>query len=210
MAQIYRDDLKRNWTLTGVRIFQDERDNNNMETSNSSITPGIIYMEQEKKYEEPICNRENNKKAIDVDRIKLYVYKEIEQAKEKEFQKRSRRIPKTQNIKNKRKTEETIRRFAEAKAMAILPRKEHSVYNEILRAINSNRDCRLLQQIKYIATNSKSELGVFRFKDFEQIIDKNVGNIKIGDVPLRCVSSLETKPNEMETELSISVLLRKF
>ena len=47
MAQIYRDDLKRNWTLTGVRIFQDERDNNNMETSNSSITPRIIYMEQE-------------------------------------------------------------------------------------------------------------------------------------------------------------------
>lgn len=47
MAQIYRDDLKRNWTLTEVRIFQDERDNNNMETSNSSITPRIIYMEQE-------------------------------------------------------------------------------------------------------------------------------------------------------------------
>lgn len=62
--------------------------------------------------------------------------------------------------------------------MAILPRKEHSVYNEILRAINSNRDCRFLQQIKYIATNSKSELGVFCFKDFERIIDKNVGNIK--------------------------------
>lgn len=34
--------------------------------------------------------------------------------------------------------------------------------------------------------------------------------IRIGDVPLRCVSSLETKRNEMETELSISVLLRKF
>lgn len=37
----------------------------------------LIYLKKilQKKYEEPICNRENNKKAIDVDRIKLYVYK---------------------------------------------------------------------------------------------------------------------------------------